>query len=224
MRMKSAAATYSRTSTEGCVRSPACGQAWGQKKALDIGCAKGALVKALVDEGIDAVGVDVSEYAIGVSPVRSRLTWIDVQSEELPFPDDSFDLVVTLETVEHLEHPERLLKEAHRVLAPRGLFYLTTPAIKRPNDTDPTHINIRPQRAWKQLMQAIGFRRPSRAVWGAYRFASFRMQLDSPYEGRISRTLPIRKLGPLFAFALAAYRTQGLFRVGHPGTRLLATK
>lgn len=45
----------------------------GVRRAIDIGCAKGALVKALLDEGVDAYGADVSKYAIEVSPVRERL-------------------------------------------------------------------------------------------------------------------------------------------------------
>lgn len=203
------------------------GQLWtglGARKALDIGCAKGALVKALLEAGIDAYGADVSDYAISESPVRHRLSWVDVQSEPLPYPDESFDLVITLETVEHLEHPDRLLREAFRVLQPGGLFYLTTPSIKKPTDTDPTHIGIRPRVEWWRMMREIGFLVPSREARRRFRAAFFRMQYESPYRGRLMEQLRIPEIGSLSRWIVAAYRTQKILRIGRPGTRIFATK
>ena len=63
-------------------------------KLLDVGCAKGFLVKDLLELGIDAYGIDVSEYAIlNCEPeVIGRLQIGSADS--LPFPDNSFELVL----------------------------------------------------------------------------------------------------------------------------------
>src|SRR6185312_10603639 len=50
-----------------------------------------------------------------------------ISTEGLPFPDDSFDLVVSLETFEHLMNPYYALLEVHRVLRPGGRFICSVP-------------------------------------------------------------------------------------------------
>jgi SAM-dependent methyltransferase len=47
----------------------------------------------------------------------------------LPFRDGAFDVVVTLETIEHVLDPDALLAEAHRLLAPGGTLILSTPRL-----------------------------------------------------------------------------------------------
>ena len=75
------------------------------KSVLDIGCAKGYLVKSFLDLGINAYGVDISAYAINSSlpEVRSRLKLCDIEQEKLPFNDNSFDVVIMTEVIEHLK-------------------------------------------------------------------------------------------------------------------------
>jgi ubiquinone/menaquinone biosynthesis C-methylase UbiE len=71
-------------------------------RLLDIGCAKGYLVKELVELGIDAYGIDVSEYAMfNCHPdVVGRLHLGSV--ERLPFPDGSFRCVTAIDVVHNL--------------------------------------------------------------------------------------------------------------------------
>ena len=199
-------------------------QEMGVRTALDIGCAKGAFVRALLDHGIDALGVDVSRYAIESSPVKDRLVWMDPETEALPFPNDTFDLVSLMETVEHLELPERTLREAFRVLRPHGMLYLTTPSWKDPRDNDPTHINIRPKAEWLAVLRGMGFRALPRSRRRAFRGATFRLQLQNPSWGHAALRLGVPRFGPPGRLAIALYRTQNLLRLGHPGTQVLATK
>ena len=86
-------------------------------KLLDVGCAKGFLVKDLLELGIDAYGIDVSEYAIlNCEPeVIGRLQIGSADS--LPFPDNSFELVIAINTIHNLEFDEcaQALREIQRV-------------------------------------------------------------------------------------------------------------
>ena len=71
-------------------------------RVLDVGCAKGFLVKDLLAEGIDAYGLDVSEYALmNCEPeVVGRLQI--GSAEKLPFPDGSFNAVIAINSVHNL--------------------------------------------------------------------------------------------------------------------------
>lgn len=54
---------------------------------------------------------------------------VDLDRERLPFPDAQFDLVTCSEVLEHLENFRQALREAHRVMAPRGSIVVTTPNV-----------------------------------------------------------------------------------------------
>lgn len=92
-------------------------------KVLDVGCAKGFLVKDMLEIGMDAYGIDVSEYALlHCEPeVVGRLQI--GSAERLPFPDKSFDVVLAINTLHNLEKPGLIqaLREMER-LARKGKF------------------------------------------------------------------------------------------------------
>jgi SAM-dependent methyltransferase len=92
-------------------------------RVLDVGCGKGFLVKDLLAQGIDAYGLDVSDYALKVCEpeVVGRLHL--GSAERLPFPDHSFDVVLAINTLHNLPRPElrQALGEMTR-LARKGSF------------------------------------------------------------------------------------------------------
>jgi SAM-dependent methyltransferase len=88
-------------------------------RLLDIGCAKGFLVKDLIEvcPGLEAFGLDISEYALvnGAPEVARRLCRGDAQ--RLPFADKSFDAVLSINTIHNLDRDGclRALREMTRV-------------------------------------------------------------------------------------------------------------
>lgn len=121
---------------------------------LDAGCAMGMLVAALRDLGVEAYGVDLSEYAI--SQVREDIRpYCAVGSLSSALPDSlpkRYDLVVSMEVLEHM--PEEDAKKAVANLCAvtdRVLFSSV------PDDTeDPTHINLHEPPYWCGLFAEQG--------------------------------------------------------------------
>lgn len=127
---------------------------------LDIGCAKGFLVYALQEQGIDAYGVDVSEYAIANAPkeVAGALMLADGEQHNLPFQDASFDLILLLDVIEHLHSHNHLLSEIYRILKPHGICCLKTPILGSKQDkNDITHINVHSIGFWIKAFRDCGF-------------------------------------------------------------------
>jgi 2-polyprenyl-6-hydroxyphenyl methylase/3-demethylubiquinone-9 3-methyltransferase len=98
-------------------------------KLLDIGCGAGLLTNALAQEGHCVTGIDLSEQSLKVAAakdVTKKVTYLHANAYHLPFQDESFDVVCAMDILEHVENPEKLIKEASRVLKPGGLFFFHT--------------------------------------------------------------------------------------------------
>jgi methionine biosynthesis protein MetW len=99
---------------------------------LDLGCGKGQFLLGLCRKlGIArASGVDGSKESILEARERGvNASVLDLNHETLPFSDSKFDLVLLLETLEHLEDGEHCLDEARRVLQPGATLVVSTPNI-----------------------------------------------------------------------------------------------
>jgi SAM-dependent methyltransferase len=137
------------------------------KRVLDLGCRSGALTKHFL-EGNSVVGLDVDAAALekaaalGIEPVRANV------EEPLPFDDGSFDAVVAGELLEHLQFPDALVAEIHRVLRPGGVLAGSVPNAFRvqsrlrflrgkPPEDDPTHLRMFSPTALRELL--AGFER-----------------------------------------------------------------
>ena len=100
-------------------------------RVLDAACGSGYGTNALAAAGAGfAIGVelapDVARYA-NEHHDGGRVGYLAGDCEALPFNDASFDLLVSFETIEHLDRPFLFLKEARRVLRDEGVFILSTP-------------------------------------------------------------------------------------------------
>jgi len=132
------------------------------KRVCDIGCAKGYVVHEFRKMGIEAYGVDISDYAISRSfeATRPFLRKADLNKDKLPFDDESFDLLTCMAVIEHLIDVDHALGEFNRVLRAGGIMVVTTPNPGEwdfDTDTDPTHTNIHDQSFWKEKFGSHGF-------------------------------------------------------------------
>jgi len=130
-------------------------------KWLDVGCGLGLVVKEAIEEDIDCYGIDISEYAVNNAIIRDRIKLGSIT--DIPFADNTFDVVSAFDVIEHI-HPkstEKAISEIQRVLKNSGFLILTTPNPCGFSDYwvyDLTHVNVRPPKFWKGILEKYGFR------------------------------------------------------------------
>jgi lipopolysaccharide biosynthesis protein/SAM-dependent methyltransferase len=100
------------------------------RDVLDIACGEGYGADILAATAKSVVGVDISPEAIehAKSCYRDPRIFFRVGSAtDIPIPDASVDMVVSFETIEHLEDHDRMMQELRRVLRPGGLLMISSP-------------------------------------------------------------------------------------------------
>jgi 2-polyprenyl-3-methyl-5-hydroxy-6-metoxy-1,4-benzoquinol methylase len=129
------------------------------KTVLDVGCAYGELVKGLVDMGIEAYGVDGSEYAINNSDssIRSKLFKVNLNSDKFPFDDKTFDVIGSFYSVEHIHDIDFFTKELQRILKDDGIAWFLTPneGLEQRNETD---VFTNTFEEWKRIFEDRNFK------------------------------------------------------------------
>jgi ubiquinone/menaquinone biosynthesis C-methylase UbiE len=99
-------------------------------RVLDLGCGAGHGSNMLSKKYKSVVGVDISEDAITYAKENWNAENIEFKvgsALEIPFPDNSFDVVASFEVFEHLSDWKKFLSEIKRVLKPEGIVYISTP-------------------------------------------------------------------------------------------------
>jgi 2-polyprenyl-3-methyl-5-hydroxy-6-metoxy-1,4-benzoquinol methylase len=105
------------------------------KRVLEIACGRGGFAGLLASKGASMFGADFSETALRIAQKKSPrdcdgdilLSLAQADAQRLPYASESFDIVISCETIEHLPDPLSALKEMARVCRTGGLLYLTTP-------------------------------------------------------------------------------------------------
>jgi ubiquinone/menaquinone biosynthesis C-methylase UbiE len=98
------------------------------KKVLEVGCGIGTIVHWLLQQGCQAVGTDISSVAVEYGKRKYPHISLKVESaEQLSYPDEEFDLVMSFDVFEHLSKVDMHLAEVYRVLKPGGYYLLQTP-------------------------------------------------------------------------------------------------
>jgi ubiquinone/menaquinone biosynthesis C-methylase UbiE len=93
-------------------------------KCLELGCREGELCLMLKKLNIDCSGIDINPSKFNQILLNKGIDLIEMDANNLNFGDNSFDLVISYNSFEHFLNPERVLKEAIRVVKPKGYIFI----------------------------------------------------------------------------------------------------
>jgi 2-polyprenyl-3-methyl-5-hydroxy-6-metoxy-1,4-benzoquinol methylase len=140
------------------------------RNLLDIGCRDGTMTSRIAGRS-RVTGIDIDDDALAAARDKHGLHTLKVNlnQERLPFEDGNFDVVVAGEVIEHLQFPEVVLGDVHRVLGPGGVFLGSVPnafrlynrlqfMIGRDFEQDPTHLHHFSPDSLRMVIGGAGFR------------------------------------------------------------------
>lgn len=109
------------------------------KSFLELGSFRGYMMIAASLIGYKVSGVDLDKYVDEIRELSEKYNFInlplDLEKNILPFSDDSFDVIIFSEVLEHLNfHPGQVFSEIARVLKKNGVIIITTPNLTRLNN------------------------------------------------------------------------------------------
>lgn len=109
------------------------------KRVLDVASGEGYGSRLLAQAAASITGVDISAEAVAHANAKygqANLRYVASSCTQIPEADASFDVIVSFETIEHITEHEAFLREVDRLLAPGGLFIISSP--NRPEYSDRT--------------------------------------------------------------------------------------
>ncbi|MEJ0053557.1 MAG: methyltransferase domain-containing protein [bacterium] len=109
-------------------------------RVLDAGAGNGGIGIAFAKRGASVEGVDIENELVAIARAEAETSGSSAhfqfyEGRTLPFPDASFDAVLSVSVIEHVDDPVRYLSEIRRVLKPGGVFYLAFPNRLNPKET-----------------------------------------------------------------------------------------
>ncbi|HPI67366.1 MAG TPA: methyltransferase domain-containing protein [bacterium] len=133
------------------------------KKILDVGAGTGRLAIRLAEKGVDVTALDISPEILKIlSKKNKKIKTITADAKALPFPDNSFDVIVAAFLIVHLKELKYFFAESYRVLKPGGLLALTNINQKKPPELQTKQGKIivesyyhRPEKIIEELKQNL---------------------------------------------------------------------
>lgn len=115
------------------------------KVVLDVGCGNGYGTALISQDAREIIGVDYDKATVEANAREYRdlssVRFVQAKVPPLPFETDSIEVIAAFQFIEHLEQRREFLKEAFRVLKPKGVLLLTTPNVKRTLARNPFHVH-----------------------------------------------------------------------------------
>lgn len=150
-----------------------------KSKVLDLGCGLGILMERLVKEkGCDVSGIDISNNAVECI-IKKGMKAKQGKIPPIPYQNETFDVVIATELLEHFNKPTLILKEMYRVVKKSGMVIVSVPENHGP-DTNREHvktytydslenliskitgdykiIKIKEEKGWESHLLAIGYK------------------------------------------------------------------
>jgi ubiquinone/menaquinone biosynthesis C-methylase UbiE len=125
-------------------------------KVLDIGCGVGILLNRLKNEkSCDCCGIDVSNYAISIIE-KNGMSGKVATLPNIPFDNETFDVVTATEILEHLMQIDGTLNEIFRVLKNHGLLIASVPNNRLGFEDVDEHFHKFTERNFKDLLSKFG--------------------------------------------------------------------
>lgn len=106
---------------------------------LEIGTGSGYGIEVIAPHATRYVTVD-KFHAIQGSELPDNVEFLQTTVPPLPYPNESFDCVITFQVIEHIRDDVRFVREIHRVLRPGGRLILTTPNAPMSLTRNPWHV------------------------------------------------------------------------------------
>jgi ubiquinone/menaquinone biosynthesis C-methylase UbiE len=167
------------------------------KVVLDIASGSGYGTKMLADVAKKVYGVDVNEVAVNYARKhygRNNLEYKVGDGESIPLDDNSVDVVVTFETIEHIKDYTQFVKEIKRVLKPDGLAIVSTP-----NDlefAEGNHFHLH-EFEYNELVSLLkkDFKNIDSYYQATWKYVAVGKEEDFAKEGELA--VPLTNLAPL---------------------------
>ena len=141
------------------------------KTVLDAGCAMGLLVEALRQRGVEAYGVDISEYAIqNLRPSVQEYCWLGSVTDAL---SEQYDLIISIEVLEHMPSTDAEKAIDNFCQHSNDILFSSTPF----DFKEITHFNVQPPEKWAELFALLSF----------YRDVDFDASFITPWAVRFRR-------------------------------------
>ena len=190
-------------------------------RVVDAACGEGYGSALLARDAASVVGADISPEAVAHARAAyagtARLSFVQAPCTKLPLPDESADLFVSFETVEHILEQEEFLDEIARVLAPDGILLLSCPNKREYSDRRDYRNEFHVKELYRDELAALVARRFRHARWYGQRPSFFSVIAPEPraetgHFAEVAEACPAEDSSaldePLY-FLVAASRSMG---------------
>lgn len=98
---------------------------------LDLGCSIGLTLSMIAQKFPNSIGCDIDKTILEATrqilkKVGVKIPLVAYDGKRLPFPDNYFDIITSIEVIEHVKNPQLMLTEMNRVLKADGILHITT--------------------------------------------------------------------------------------------------
>ena len=129
------------------------------KKILDTGAGTGRFSLSLAEMGGEVTALDISQEMLDVlkenaekSHLSEKISTIQADaSQKIPFPDETFDFCIAINTLSHIKDARGLFKEVRRILKPNGIFLSNYPNLISVYFPFGVLVNLRGRSLWKKV-------------------------------------------------------------------------